>query len=321
MLRFLVRRVLLGALVMFLVTFFAFVLFFAGSPMSVARQLAGRQATQELVDRIYHQLGLDKPLIVQFWDFLKNIFVHGSLGQDYYHQVPVTTILRQDFPVTLSLVAGGAVLWFVMGVGTGVLSAIRPRTIMDRSFTGLALFFYSLPVFVLGLGLIYIFFYQFTTHGITTFFPAQGYVSISQPGAWFQHLILPWFTLALISAASYTRLSRSSMLEVLGEDYVRTARAKGVREWKVILRHALRSALTPVMTQFGVDIAVALGGVIITESVFGMPGLGREAVQAINNQDLPVILGIVIVAAAAVVIMNIIVDLLYAVLDPRVKLH
>jgi peptide/nickel transport system permease protein len=173
---------------------------------------------------------------------------------------------------------------------------------------------------VLGLGFIYLLFYQLTIHG-HAWFPAQGYVGISHTGQWARHLILPWLTLALISAATYTRLSRTSMLEVLGEDYIRTARAKGVREWKVILRHALRSALTPVLTQFGIDVAVGLGGAILTETVFGLPGLGRESIQAINNQDLPVIIGIVIVAAAAVVIMNILVDMLYATLDPRVKLH
>lgn len=321
MLRFLVRRIFQGAIVMFLVLIFVYVLFFAGSPQTVARNIAGRQATQAQVDTVYHNLGLDRPLLSQFWTFLKKIVLHGDLGTDYYHHVPVTTVLKQDAPITVSLILGAAVLWIVIGVATGVLSAVRPRSVADRSFTGLALFFYSLPSFVLGLGLIYLMFYELTIHNVTTFFPAAGYVSISDPYEWFRHLILPWFTVALISAAAYTRLSRTTMLEVLGEDYIRTARAKGVREWKVIFKHALRSAMTPVLTQFGVDIGVGLGGAIITESVFGLPGLGRESVQAINNQDLPVIVGIVIVAAAAVVIMNILVDLLYAVLDPRVKLH
>lgn len=320
MIRFLVRRILLGAIVMFLVTIAIYLLFFAGSPQSVARRLAGRQATQALVDRVYHNLGLDRPLYVQFGDFLGHA-VQGNLGTDYFHQQPVTSVLAADAPVTISLVLGAAVIWLVVGVFTGVVSAIRPRTIMDRSFTGLALFFYSIPTFVLGLTLIYIFFYQLTIHGIT-FFPAAGYVGLTQdPFEWFRHLLLPWITLALISAATYTRLSRTSMLEVLSEDYIRTARAKGVSERRVIVRHALRSALTPVTTQFGVDVAVALGGAILTESVFGLPGLGRESVQAIINQDLPVIVGIVIIAAAAVVVANIIVDMVYVLLDPRVKLH
>jgi peptide/nickel transport system permease protein len=321
MIRFLVRRLALGVVVMFLVLIAVYALFFAGNPMDVARRMAGRQATPEQVQAVYTNLGLNRPLPVQFGHFLSQLFLHGSLGSDYYHQVPVTTILKHDAPVTVSLVLGAAVIWFVLGVASGVYSSIRPRGIADRVFTGGALFFYSVPVFVLGLTLIYLLFYQLTIHGFGIF-PASGYIPLtSDPGQWARHLILPWFTLALISAATYTRLSRTSMLEVLGEDYIRTARAKGIAEPRVIVLHALRSALTPVVTQFGVDVAVGLGGAILTESVFGLPGLGRESVQAIQNQDLPVILGIVIVAAAAVILANIIVDIAYAVLDPRVALH
>ena len=322
MIRFLVRRLLLGAVVMFLVTIAVYILFFSGNPKAVAHQLAGRQATPALVEQVYHNLGLDRPILVQYWHFLVNMVTKGDLGRDYYHEVPVTTVLKQDFPVTLSLVLGAAVIWLVIGVATGVYSAVRPRSIADRTLTGVALFFYSIPTFVLGLALIYVFFFTFNTKLHIGFFPAANYVGItSDPYEWFRHMILPWFTLALISAAAYTRLARTSMLEVLGEDYIRTARAKGLSERRVIFRHALRSALTPITTQFGVDVAVALGGAILTESVFGLPGLGREAVQAINNQDLPVIIGIVIIAAAAVILANIVVDMLYAVLDPRVKLH
>ena len=211
-------------------------------------------------------------------------------------------------------------IWLVLGVSTGIYSSIHPRSLADRTFTALALFFYSIPVFVLGLSLLYVFFYQLTTHG-HAWFPASNYVGLTQdPFQWARHLILPWITLALISAAAYTRLSRTSMLEVLGEDYIRTARAKGLSERRVIFRHALRSALTPVVTQFGIDVGVVLGGAILTESVFGLPGLGYEAVHAINDQNLPLIIGIVIIAAGAVIVANIIVDMLYAVLDPRVRL-
>lgn len=321
MIRFAIRRLILGAIVMFLVILAIYLLFFSGNPHAVARQLAGRQATQVQVDRVYHNLGLDRPILQQFWSFLTGVVTRGDLGHDYYHGKAVTEVLKEDAPVTISLVLGAAVIWFLIGVGTGVYSAVRPRSIADRSFTALALLFYSIPVFVLGLALIDVFFYQLTIRG-HSWFPAAGYVPLTQdPLQWARHLILPWFSLALISAAAYTRLSRTSMLEVLGEDYIRTARAKGIREWRVILRHGLRSALTPVVTQYGVDIAVALGGAILTETVFSLPGLGWESVRAIGNQDLPVIVGIVIVAAAAVVVMNIIVDMLYAVLDPRVKLH
>ncbi|MBN9619784.1 MAG: ABC transporter permease [Actinobacteria bacterium] len=322
MIRFLVRRLVLGVFTMFLVTLGVYFLFFSGSPQSVARTLAGRQATEAQVQQVYHNLGLDRPILVQYWHFLKNMVVHGNLGTDYYHGEPVTSVLKQDFPITLSLVLGAAVIWLVLGVGTGVYSAVRPRSLADRALTGVALFFYSIPTFVLGLTLIYVFFFKFNTGLHISWFPASGYVGISSdPYEWFRHLVLPWLTLALITAATYTRLARTSMLEVLGEDYIRTARAKGLKESRVILRHALRSALTPITTQFGVDVGVALGGAILTESVFGLPGLGWESVHAIGNQDLPVIIGIVIVAAAAVILANIIVDMMYAVLDPRVKLH
>jgi peptide/nickel transport system permease protein len=320
MIRFLVRRILLGIVVMVMVTIAVYGMFFVGSPQAIARRLAGRNATEDTVNRIYHNLGLDRPLWRQYSHFVWRL-LHGDLGTDYYHGIPVTTVLKQDAPVTFSLAVGAAVIWFVLGVSTGVYSSIRPRTLIDRGLTAIALFFYSIPVFVLGLTLIYVFFYQLTIHHYK-WFPATGYVGItSNPAEWARHLILPWMTLALISAAAYTRLSRTSMLEVLGEDYIRTARSKGLSESRVIVRHALRSALTPVVTQFGIDFASVLGGAILTESVFGLPGLGRESVQAIDNQDLPVIVGIVIVAAAAVILANILVDMTYAVLDPRVRLH
>jgi peptide/nickel transport system permease protein len=191
---------------------------------------------------------------------------------------------------------------------------------MDRAFTASALFFFSIPTFVLGLALVWIFAYKLSP--VTTFFPFHGYVPITaNPGAWFQHLILPWLTLALVTAATYTRLTRSSMLEVLGEDYVRTARSKGMSENRLITRHALRAALTPVVTLAGLDIGTSLGGVIIVETLFGVTGLGWTVIQAINVQDEPVILGITILAAAFVVVANLIVDILYAVLDPRVRLY
>jgi peptide/nickel transport system permease protein len=233
----------------------------------------------------------------------------------------VNSIIAAAFPITLSLVIGSAVLWVIMGVLSGVLSAVRSRSLWDRTFTGLALFFYSMPTFVLGLLFLLVFYYEFTIHGIHAF-PGAGFTPITQnPFGWLRGLILPWLTLALVSAAAYTRLTRGSMLDVMGEDYIRTARAKGLSERRVIFRHSLRAALTPVVTQYGIDVGVLLGGAIITEYVYGMPGLGYTAVQAIVQKDLPVIIGVVIVAAAAVVVANIVVDAFYAVLDPRVRLR
>jgi peptide/nickel transport system permease protein len=319
MTRFLIRRLAQGLFVMFLVTLIVYLLFYLGDPHDIARRLAGRQATPDQVQAEFVKLGLSRPLYSQYAHFVWGL-LHGDLGANLVNGVEVTTVLKQAAPITFSLALGGSVIWLVLGVSTGVFSSIHPRTVADRVITALALFFYSIPVFVLGLTLIYVLFYQLTTHG-HQWFPAAGYVGITDdPFQWARHLVLPWITLALISAAAYTRLSRTSMLEVLGEDYIRTARAKGLSERRVIFRHALRSALTPVVTQFGVDLGVVLGGAILTEKVFGLPGLGFEAVQAINDQDLPLIIGIVIIAAAAVILANILVDMLYAVLDPRVRL-
>src|SRR5664279_732257 len=319
MLRFLIRRTGQGLIVLWLITMVLFALFFI-VPNNVARTLAGRQATQQTVALIQHRLGLDLPVWQQYLGFIGRA-LHGDLGYDYYHQVPVTTVIAADAPVTLSLVVGAAILWLAIGVFNGVMSAIRPRSFLDRSLTAFALFFYSMPSFLLGLLLLFFFYFQLTLAGIRIF-PPGGYVPISQGvGAWADHLILPWLTLALVSAAIYTRLTRGSMLDVLGEDYIRTARSKGIAESRVITRHGLRSALTPVVTQFGIDLGALLGGAVITETVFSLPGLGKAGIDALNQQNQPVIIGIVLLASTAVVVANIAVDFVYAVLDPRVRLH
>jgi len=319
--RFLVRRIFEGLIVLWLVTVGVFLIFYIGpGPKSVARALAGKSATPQVVAAVSHRLLLDRPIWVQYGHFLW-LLLHGNLGYSFYHDQSVNSILAAAFPITLSLVIGAAILWVVMGVLSGVVSAVRSRSLADRTFTVLALFFYSMPTFVLGLLFLLFFYYELTIHGLALF-PGSGYTPITvNPWEWFRGLILPWFTLALVSAATYTRLTRGSMLDVMGEDYIRTARAKGLSERRVIFRHSLRAALTPIVTQFGLDVGILLGGAVITEQVFALPGLGFTAVQAITQQDLPVIIGVVIVAATAVVVANIIVDAFYAVLDPRVRLH
>ena len=322
MARFLARRVLLGVLVLFLVTVAVFFLFFfdPSGADAVARRLGGKAATARTLALIKHRLLLDKPIPIQYGHWVKGL-LQGDFGHSYITDQSVGSILKQDFPVTLSLALGSSVLWLFMGVMSGVLSAVRPRSLMDRFFTALALGFYSLPTFVLGLLLLLLLFYQLTIHGLA-WFPGAGYVGLTQnPWEWFRHLLLPWFTLAAVTAAAYTRLTRGSMLDVLGEDYIRTARAKGLPERRVVFRHGLRSALTPVVSQFGIDLGTLIGGAIITESVFGLPGLGRESVVAINRNDLPVIIGIVVIAATAIVVANLLVDVVYAILDPRVRLN
>ena len=322
MVRFLVRRIALGLLVMLMVTILVFAIFFlSGNAQTVARRLAGRNASQQTIGLITQRLHLNRPVIEQYWEFLKQLVWHHNLGYSYYHSQPVSTVIKQAIPITLSLAIGASILWLVLGIGSGVLSAVRRGSVLDRMVTIIALFFYSMPTFVLGLLLLYLVYYQLAKRGIHVF-PGQGYTPLTQnPVKWFESLVLPWITLALVYAATYTRLTRGSLLEVLGEDYIRTARSKGLTERRVIFRHGLRSALTPVVSQFGIDIGTLVGGAIITEVVFGLPGLGYTAVQAISNQDLPVIIGIVLVASGAVVVANILVDIAYAVLDPRVRLH
>ncbi|MBV9204844.1 MAG: ABC transporter permease [Actinobacteria bacterium] len=320
MIWFLVRRIGQAILVLFFASLAVFLLFFVGpGPNAVARTFAGRLGTAARIAQIKHELHLDQPLYLQYAHWAGNL-LQGNFGYDYYKGEPVISAIAAAAPATISLVLGAAIIWIVYGVFTGVISAVRSRSLMDRSFTASALFFYSMPTFVLGLGLIWIFAYKLSP--VTTFFPFHGYVPITtNPAQWFRYLILPWLTVALVTAASYTRLTRASMLEVLGEDYIRTARSKGMRENRVITRHALRAALTPVVTLAGLDIGTALGGVIITETLFGIPGLGWTVIQAINQQDLPVIVGITVLAATFVVVANLVVDILYAVLDPRVRLY
>src|SRR5512139_2634264 len=319
MARFLIHRILVGLLVLWLISVGVFALFFV-IPSNVARTLAGRQATPETIALIEHRLGLDRPAWEQYLSFLNNA-VHGDLGYDYYHQVPVTTLIGDALPITLSLAVGASIIWLVLGVFNGVVSAVHPRSFADRGLTVFALFFYSMPSFLLGLVLLYFLYFQLTLAGYEIF-PAGGYAPVSDGvWPWMNHLILPWLTLALIQAAIYTRLTRGSMLDVLGEDYIRTARAKGLSESRVTYRHALRSALTPVVTQFGIDLGQLVGGVIVVETVFSLPGLGKLSIDAIFQQDLPVIIGVVLFASAAVVVANILVDIGYAFLDPRVRLH
>jgi peptide/nickel transport system permease protein len=319
MTQFLIRRVALGLLVLWVMTTVVFVMFFV-APHNVANLIAGRQATPETVALVKHRLGLDRPVLVQYRDYLWRL-LHGDLGYSFYNSSPVRSLIWQRVPVTFSLALGAAVLWLSMGISAGVLAATRPRSAGDRVVTFTALFFYSMPSFLLGVIVFYLFFYRLHLAGIG-WFPGNGYVAFTDsPLRWTQHLILPWFTLALVTAAIYARLTRGSMLDVVGEDYIRTARAKGLTERRVIYRHALRSALTPVVTQFGIDFGALLGGVIIVENIFGLPGLGQLALQSVLQQDLPVVIGTILVASAFIVLANIVVDVCYGVLDPRVRVH
>jgi peptide/nickel transport system permease protein len=316
---FLARRILLGLVVLWVITAVVFCMFFV-APSNVARLIAGRQATPETVALVKHRLGLDRPVLDQYGTYMWNL-LHGDVGYSFYNSTSVRSLIWQRIPVTFSLAIGAAVLWLLIGVSSGVLAATRPRSLADRTVTVAALFFYSMPAFLLGVIFLYFLFFRLHLAGIT-FFPGSGYVPLTQdPLGWAQHLILPWLTIALVTAALYSRLTRGSLLDVLGEDYIRTARAKGLPERRVVYRHGLRSAITPVVTQFGIDLGTLLGGVIIVENIFGLPGLGQLAVQSVTQQDLPVIIGTVVLAAAFIVAANIVVDICYALLDPRVRVH
>jgi peptide/nickel transport system permease protein len=316
--RFLIRRVLSGILVLWFVSLAAFLLFFARPANTVARQLAGHAASAQTLALVNKELGLTQPIAVQYGHFLDRL-LHGNFGYSFLNGQPVNTILAQDLPRTAGLVAGAVVLWLIVGLSAGILSATRARGLFDRLATAGVLAGLSMPTFVLGQLLLLGVFLQLNRHGFT--WVQNGYEGPAQSVVgWAGHMILPWITLATVSAAIYSRLSRGALLDTLGEDYIRTARAKGLSERRVVFRHAVRAALTPVVSQLGVDVGTLLGGVVVTEEVFGIGGIGQDSVRAIVDGDLPVIIGFVLVAALFVVAANIVVDLVYALLDPRVRI-
>ena len=319
MIRFLLRRILWGVAIVWFVATLVFAMFFV-APRDVARLIAGRQASEQTLEVVRKRLGLDQPVPVQYVRFLGRL-VRGDLGESFLTSEPVVNVIRRGFPVTASLALGAAALWLIIGVATGVIAATRPRSLFDRALTGVALFFYSMPPFLLGELLLLFLFFRLYMAGYS-FFPPGAYVPLTESVTqWARHLLLPWLSIALITAATYSRLTRGAMLDVLGEDYIRTARAKGLTEGRIVYKHALRSSAAPVMTQFGIDLGGLLGGAIVTEVVFGLPGLGREAVLAITTQDLPVIIGITILSSTLVVVANLVVDTCYALLDPRVRVR
>lgn len=318
MARFLLRRVVSGLLTMFAISVVMFILFYV-APNDPARTIAGPQATFDVVEQIQRRLGLDQPLLERFGKFLGNL-VQGDLGYSYYNQRPVLDTILSRLPVTASIAFGSAVLWLAVGIPLGVASARRPGSLRDRLGTGFVLVGLSFPTFVVGLLLLYLLFFRLTLLGVE-WFPAGGYVPLTEsPWQWARHLLLPWITIAFATAATYARLTRGQMLEVFGEDYIRTARAKGLSERRVVYRHGLRSAVTPLFTQFGLDLALLLGGLVVTEQVFGLPGIGRLAVDSVVRGDQPIIIGTVLFASAFVVVANVLVDLGYALLDARVRI-
>ena len=295
-----------------------FLIFYALPSADPAALRAGRSGSPELIAQIRHTLGLDQPIYVQYYRYMKGIVLHFDFGYSYQNNANVREQIVSRLPATLSLTVGAVVVWLLIGLPVGIISAVKRRSLLDRVAMGGALLAISAPVYWLGLVTLYLF---STDIGIFPIFPGAGsYVPFSQdPSKWFTSLILPWFVLAASFAAFYARLLRSNLTEVLHEDYIRTARAKGVAERTVVLRHGVRAAITPIVTILGLDIGILLGGAILTESVFNIPGVGRLAYDAIQHSDFAVIQGTVLFGAFFIIVANLFVDIGYAFLDPRVR--
>lgn len=317
--RYIVRRSLWMVVVLILITLFAFLVFYVLPPQDPAVAFAGRQATPDTIAEARRILGIDKPWYVQYGLFVKRLFLGDEygwpgFGQSFSSRTPIRDSLFPRSLITLQLAIGAAVIWLMIGIPIGILSALKRRSFADRAAMGFALFGVSAPVFWLGLVSLYIFWYKL--HWL----PGTGFTHFTDsPSQWFLHLIMPWMVLAFLFAAFYARMVRGNMLEVMSEDYIRTARAKGLRERDVVIRHGMRSSLTPVVTMFGLDFGSLLGGAIVTENVFNIPGLGNFTVDSVSRGDLPAVMGVVVFAAIGITLMNLIVDILYAYLDPRVR--
>lgn len=315
---FLLRRVGFALLTLWVIATSVFMLFFVANPGDVAQRFAGKGATPEIVALVRARLGLDQSLWEQYRRYIGGL-LHADLGTSFVNQEPVLHNILSRLPVTASLVAVAVTMWLLIGIPVGVLAATKPRSLRDRFATGFALAGLSLPTFVIGLVLLYLLFFRPTVAGHPVF-PASGYVPFTEnPFEWLRHLILPGLTIAIGTAAVYARVTRSVLADALSSEFVRTARSKGLSERRVVYRHALRNAAAPIVTMLGLDIGGLLGGAILTERLFGLNGVGAAAIRAINVSDLPLIMGTVLFAAFFIVVSNTIVDVLYAVLDPRVR--
>src|SRR4051794_17166709 len=334
--RYVIRRLLAAVLLLFVVSVVTFAIFFlvprlAGATAEdMASRYVGRSTSQEQLHVMAQKLGFLDPLWVQYGRFAKSIILGADystgpttvhcpapcFGYSFLTQNPVWPDLTDRLTVTISLAIGGALIWLLAGVAPGVLSALRKGSFFDRAAMGVALAGVSLPIFFTGLLSLSIF-----SYGLG-WFPGGGtYVPFQEnPAQWAYHLILPWVTLAFLYAAIYARLTRAGMLETMHEDYVRTARAKGLPERTVVTKHVMRATLTPIVTIFGLDLGLLLGGAILTESTFSLPGIGKYAVDAIKSNDLPKVLGVTLVASIFIILANLVVDIVYATIDPRVTL-
>jgi peptide/nickel transport system permease protein len=319
---YLVRRLLRAAFLFITVTVITYAVFFV-TPADPARLAAGQGASPEEVQRVADRLHLNDPLWEQYGLFLKQLVWERSLGESFANRRDVNDVIASAAPVTASLVFGGAVLWLAIAVPIGVVSAVKPRSLFDRAGTIFVLVGVSAhPVWV---GLILAYFVGFKLgwtpiSGYCDFFNPSDAAECGGPLQWAYHLILPWSTFMILYTALYVRLIRANVMETMNEDYVRTARAKGASEGRVMRSHILRNSLLPVVTILGLDIGIALGGAIFVETIFGLPGLGQQVLVSYENFDLPVIVGIVVFSTLCIIVFNLLVDLLYAWIDPRIRL-
>jgi peptide/nickel transport system permease protein len=315
---YIIRRLAWIVVLLFLVSLVTFVVFYLFPSTDPAVLRAGRNPSPELVANIRHNFGLDKSKPEQFFIYLKGVVLHFDFGTSFTFNAKVRNLIFDRLPATIYLTVGAVIVWLLIAFPVGMISAVRRRSFFDRTAMGAALLAISAPVYWLGLVGLYLF-----SNDIGKFHIFPGAASYKPPtqdfGAFFGSLVLPWLVLAASFAAFYARLLRANLIEVMSEDYIRTARAKGLRESRVLVRHAIRSAVTPIVTVLGLDIGILLGGAILTETVFNIPGIGRLAYSAIQRGDLPVVQGTVLLGAFFIVLLNLVVDILYAVLDPRIR--
>ncbi len=322
MARYIVSRLIQLVVVVLAIFALTFIIYFVIPPVSPAVLLAGRHATPQLVAQIKVNLGLDHPLWEQYFLFVKRFIVGDQwgwpgLGTSYVTHSSVKSLIGGRIVITVTLAIGAALVWLCLGIPFGLLAALKRGRFADRMSMAVSLLFVSTPVFWLGIMALWLLWFKL---GVA---PGSGYDPPSQYGfgSWLSHMILPWIVLALAYAGWYSRMTRASVLEVLREDFVRTARAKGISEWRVITRHVLRASLTPMTTMFGMDLAGLLGGTVIVEQVFNLQGLGQFAIESVFDGDLPSVLAVTLLVAIGVTLANLVVDLLYVVLDPRVRLN
>jgi peptide/nickel transport system permease protein len=324
MVRYLIRRILWAMLLFIIITFVTFVIFFMGPNDPARAQCGGDQAQPACLKLVTEKYHLNKPLYVQYWYFFDRLVIHRNLGVSYATGQSINQVIGKAAPVTASLVFGGAILWMIIALIIGVLSALRPRSLMDRLAMVFVLIGISAHPVWIGLIFEYVFGVKLGWTPIANYANFFGAPADSgQPGGpwqWFYHMILPWMTFSLLFAALYVRMIRANVMETQNEDFVRTARAKGAPENRILTAHILRNALLPVVTMLGMDIGVALGGAIFTESVYQLPGLGRSLIIGVQANDFATVQGVVVFATLAILICNLVVDVLYAWIDPRIRL-